>query len=134
MEIKPYLLSTRHILNITLCSLQHQEKDRASSPAAKRSFIFVHDNNISVIFYSSHWNNIRITYRVDHIQNILNLRLSNINLNSFHPTLWNMFHQQINSFKINLNFDFILRNRKQTNFGIFIHRKTFLADIWMFPT
>ena len=33
------------------------------------------------------------------------------NLNYFHPTLWNMFHQQINSFKIYLSFGLILRSR-----------------------
>ena len=51
------------------------------------TFVDYIDNNTDLVnIYVSHWNNIRNTYRMGRIQNILNLRLTNTNLNSFHPT------------------------------------------------
>ena len=61
--------------------------------------------------YREEWRAIRTyQHRNNPVQDVLNLRLPELNLESLLPQLWDLFRNQTTAFKINLSFGFILRN------------------------
>ena len=64
-----------------------------------------------VIFYRSQWSSIASHHRSGRIQNTYNIRLTDLNTTTLHPSLWKIFRNQSSAFKINLSFGFILRNK-----------------------
>lgn len=76
VENKTFLIRAKHILT-----------KRVSLPPE-----VVHlYQTMCIIFYLFNWSSIRPTYRVGRIQIILNVRLTEIDLHSLHPTLCNVF-------------------------------------------
>ena len=67
-------------------------------------------NDSLVNFYRSQWSSIRSHHRSWRTQNTYNIRLTDLNTTTLHPSLWNIFRNQSSAFKINLSFGFILRN------------------------
>ena len=76
-------------------------------------------NDSLVIFYRSQWSSIRSHHRSGRIQNTYNIRLTDLNTTTLHPSLWNIFRNQSSAFKINLCFGFILSNTISGEFSYF---------------
>ena len=61
--------------------------------------------------YQHHWSSIRTHHRTgQHIQDVYNYRLQDMNVNQLAEQLQQMFRQQRTRFKVNVSFGFILRN------------------------
>ena len=61
--------------------------------------------------YADHWSSIRTHRRTNQrVQDMYNFRIQDLNMNQLREQLMTMFRRQVNRFKINVSFGFILRN------------------------
>ena len=61
--------------------------------------------------YADHWSSIRTHHRTgQRVQDMYNFRIQNLNMNHLRDQLMEMFRSQVNRFKINVSFGFILQN------------------------
>ena len=61
--------------------------------------------------YAEHWSSIRTHHRTHHqVQDMYNFRIQDLNMNQLRDQLMTMFRSQVNRFKINVSFGFVLRN------------------------
>ena len=87
-----------------------QEEEEQEDPIFPLvDFNFVNDSLVN--FYRSRWSSIRTHHRSGRIQTTHNIRLTNLDTTTLHPTLWKIFRNQSSAFKINLSFGFILRHK-----------------------
>ena len=61
--------------------------------------------------FAEHWSSIRTHHRTgQQVQDMYNFRIEDLNMNQLREQLIEMFRSQVNRFKINVSFGFILRN------------------------
>ena len=86
---------------------QEEEEEDPLFPLV--DFNFVNDSLVNL--YRSRWSSIRSHHRSGRIQTTHNIRLTNLDTTTLHPTLWKIFRNQSSAFQINLSFGFILRHK-----------------------
>ena len=61
--------------------------------------------------YAEHWSSIRTYHHTgQRVQDLYNFRIQDLNMNQLRDQLMQMFRSQVNRFKINVSFGFILRD------------------------